>query len=94
MLAKTNSLVLVVLLLTLSLSGCLSDSSGGDSEAVSEAAETTFSPCLEPSASLTQTMVSITVNGEERFFRLSAPSSDAGTKLAAVSYTHLTLPTT
>ena len=88
MFGKANSLVLVFLLITLSLSGCLSDSSSSDIETVSEAAETTFIPCSEPSASVTQTMVSITVNGEERFFRLSAPSSDAGTKLAVIIAFH------
>ena len=88
MFGKADSLVLVFLLITLSLSGCLSDSSSSDIETVPEAAETTFMPCSEPSASVTQTMVSITVNGEERFFRLSAPSSDAGTKLAVIIAFH------
>ena len=88
MLGKTKSLVFGFLLLSLSLSGCLSDLSSADSETISEQAETTVSPCLEPSSSVTQTMVSITVNGEERSFRLSAPSSDAGTKLAVIIAFH------
>ena len=88
MLGKTNSLVLIFLLLTLSLSGCLSDSISSDNAVSSEVDETSSSPCLEPSESVTQTMVSITVNDDERFFRLSAPSSDAGTKLAVIIAFH------
>ena len=88
MLGKTKSLVFGFLLLSLSLSGCLSDSSSVDGETISEQAEITASPCLEPSSSVTQTMVSNTVNGEERSFRLSAPSSDAGTKLAVIIAFH------
>ena len=45
-------------------------------------------PCSEPSELLTQSTIAITVNNEERVFRLSAPSSDAGTKLALIIAFH------
>ncbi|RPG76729.1 MAG: hypothetical protein CBE08_001945 [Euryarchaeota archaeon TMED248] len=45
-------------------------------------------PCLIASQSISQAMTSITVNGEERMFRLSVPNSDAGTKLALIIAFH------
>jgi polyhydroxybutyrate depolymerase len=44
--------------------------------------------CSEPSEILTQSMIAITVNNEERLFRLSAPNSEAGTKLALILAFH------
>ena len=45
-------------------------------------------PCLIASQSISQAMTTITVNGEERMFRLSVPNSDAGTKLALIIAFH------
>ena len=53
--------------------------------------ETSFqieNPCLLPSQSISQSMTSISVNGVERMFRLSVPSSDVGTKLALIIAFH------
>ena len=86
------SVLLAILMLTIPLSGCLEDSVSKDT--VMDDANAVFvDPCTLPSQSLTQSYIDINVNGDERQFRLSAPSSDAGTLLPAVSYTHLTLPT-
>ena len=41
-----------------------------------------------PSQSITQSTMSIMVNGQEREFRLSVPSSDTGTKLALIIAFH------
>ena len=45
-------------------------------------------PCLNSTQSITQSMTSILVNEEERIFRLSVPSSEAGTKLPIVIAFH------
>ena len=45
-------------------------------------------PCLNSTQSITQSMISILVNEEERIFRLSVPSSEAGTKLPIVIAFH------
>ena len=45
-------------------------------------------PCLFGSESVSQSMTTVTVNGEDRMFRLSAPSSDAGTKLPLIIAFH------
>ena len=45
-------------------------------------------PCLFDSESVSQSMTTVTVNGEDRMFRLSAPSSDAGTKLPLIIAFH------
>ena len=92
---RKQTIFWILILLALPLSGCTSSPSE-DYEFKGETLVESQNPCQEPSESMTQSMTSILVNGEERMFRLSVPSSDAGTKLAiiiAVSYTHLTLPT-
>ena len=45
-------------------------------------------PCLIPSSQITQSLISIEVNGVEREFRLSAPSSEPGTRLPLVIAFH------
>ena len=45
-------------------------------------------PCTSPSAPVTQALSSIEVDGVERDFRLSVPSSDAGTSLPLVIAFH------
>ena len=57
------------------LSGCMSSSTDEDSVLEGETLVELDNPCLVMSESLTQSLTSIEVNGVERFFRLSAPSS-------------------
>ena len=70
------------------LSGCMSSSTDEGSVLEGETLVELESPCFVMSESLTQSLTSIEVNGVERFFRLSAPSSDAGTKLPIVIAFH------
>ena len=78
---------LIFILLALPLSGCTSSpsqSTASQGETLTE----TEKPCLQPSESITQSMTSVMVNGEERLFRLSVPSSNAGTELAVIIAFH------
>ena len=70
------------------LSGCMSSSTDEGSVLEGETLVELESPCFVMSESLTQSLTSIEVNGVERLFRLSAPSSDAGTKLPIVIAFH------
>ena len=70
------------------LSGCISSSTDEDSMLEGETLVELDNPCFVMSESLTQSLTSIEVNGVERLFRLSAPSSDAGTKLPIVIAFH------
>lgn len=78
---------LIFILITLPLSGCTS--SEGDGYVMqAETLVESQNPCQEPSEAMTQSMTSILVNGEERLFRLSVPSSDAGVKLPVIIAFH------
>ena len=79
--------ILIVLLFTSSsISGCIG--------VVEERAEDTAvlpiseDPCMIPSIPSTQSLSSIEVDGVERDFRLSVPSSDPGTSLPLVIAFH------
>ena len=83
-----GTVLTILLVISLPLSGCISSTSDEKSE-TSETANSEFEdPCLNSSQSIKQAMTSISVNGDERFFRLSAPSSDAGTKLPVIIAYH------
>ena len=69
------------------MAGCITTESA-EPQLVLEEDETTAEVCSLPSESVTQTTMSITVNGVERVFRLSVPSSDAGTELALIIAFH------
>ncbi len=84
---RKQTIFWILILLALPLSGCTSSPSEGY-DFQGETLIETKNPCLQPSDSLTQSMTSILVNGEERMFRLSVPSSDAGTKLAVIIAFH------
>lgn len=81
------TLQVLMLLLLSPLSGCFGTDSSEQVEVIEELQELE-NPCNLPSESLTQSMTSIMVNGQERLFRLSAPSSDAGVKLALIIAYH------
>ena len=70
------------------LSGCMSSSSDDGPKLEGENLVELDNPCSVMSESLTQSLTSIEVNGVERFFRLSAPSSAAGTQLPIVIAFH------
>jgi len=81
------SVLLAILMLTIPLSGCLEDSIS--EEILGDDASTVFvDPCTLPSQSLTQSFIDINVNGQDRQYRLSAPSSDAGTLLPVIIAFH------
>ena len=82
-----RSLLLVSLLISASLIGCISDESTSvvtDAESLVEVEN----PCLQGSTAISQSMTEITVNGESRLFRLSVPSSDAGVELPIIIAFH------
>ena len=99
MIAQTREVVMMVnlkqvlfvifIFISVPLSGCNGSSTSTD--------ETSFqgellieieNPCLNSTQSITQSITSILVNEEERIFRLSVPSSEAGTKLPIVIAFH------
>ena len=82
-----KGLLLAVLFSLGSMSGCL----GGPAatgEGGTELLPALGDPCLSPSEPLTQEDTTILVDGVERTFRLSVPSSVAGTELALIIAFH------
>tara|TARA_Y100000768_G_scaffold270850_1_gene207085 strand:+ start:447 stop:1406 length:960 start_codon:yes stop_codon:yes gene_type:complete len=82
-----QSILILCVLLMMPLTGCIGssvDNSILDDEILIQVED----PCLSPSQSISQSMTSISVNGVERMFRLSVPSSDVGTKLALIIAFH------
>ena len=80
-------LMVVCILLAFPLAGCteeIVDEPKIDAEELVQV-ET---PCSAPSEPINQSMTVVLVNGEERYFRLTAPSSDAGTKLPVILAFH------
>ena len=102
MVTRIEVFFVVLTLFSVSLSGCIGSSEEDMIESQGETLIDVQNPCLIPTESETQSVISLFINGDERLFRLSVPNTDAGTKLpviiafhggGAVSYTHLTLPT-
>ena len=81
-----RSILIVFLFASSTISGCL----GGEEEASDDMVVLPIleDPCLSPSSLMTQSLTSIEVNGVEREFRLSAPSSEPGTRLPLVIAFH------
>ena len=81
-----RSILIVFLFASSTISGCL----GGEEEASDDMVVLPIleDPCLIPSSPTTQSLTSIEVNGVEREFRLSAPSSEPGTRLPLVIAFH------
>ena len=81
-----RSILIIFLFASSTISGCL----GGEEEASDDMVVLPIleDPCLIPSSLMTQSLTSIEVNGVEREFRLSAPSSEAGTRLPLVIAFH------
>ena len=80
--------VVFVLLMMAPLSGCLGSNAAPSTAPDAEPLETHANPCTLPSEGQTQAMTTITVNGIERYFRLTTPTSDAATKLPLVLAFH------
>ena len=80
-------LQVLFLLLLSPLSGCFGTDIPEQVELIEEL-ESSENPCIQGSQSVTQSMTSIMVGGQERLFRLSVPSSDAGVKLALIIAFH------
>ena len=81
-----RSILIIFLFASSTISGCL----GGEEEASDDMVVLPIleDPCLIPSSLMTQSLTSIEVNGVEREFRLSAPSSKPGTRLPLVIAFH------
>ena len=84
---RIQAILIFCVFLTMPLTGCIG-SSVENSILDDEISIELQDPCLLPSQSISQSMTSISVNGVERMFRLSVPSSDAGTKLAMIIAFH------
>ena len=87
LLARMEFFVVVCFVFLSPIAGCLGASEVEEISAPQQLEQLDDS-CLLASESVSQSMTSITVNGEERMFRLSAPSSEAGTPLPLVIAFH------
>ena len=81
-----RSILIIFLFASSTISGCL----GGGEEPSDDMVVLPIleDPCLIPSSPTTQSLTSIEVDGVEREFRLSAPSSEPGTRLPLVIAFH------
>ena len=81
-----RSILIIFLFASSTISGCLA----GEEEASDDMVVLPIleDPCLIPSSLVTQSLTSIEVDGVEREFRLSAPSSEPGTRLPLVIAFH------
>ena len=82
-----RALLLCCLIATLPLTGCLT-SEISPTEIILVENEQSTNPCLTASQSVTQTTALVLVNDEMREFRISVPSSEAGTKLPLIIAFH------
>ncbi len=78
--------LIAFLLISSSISGCLGVTEERDED--TGVLPILEDPCMTPSDAVTQSLTSIEVNGVEREFRLSVPSSDQGTSLPLVIAFH------
>ena len=78
--------LIAFLLVSSSISGCLGVTEERDED--TGVLPILEDPCMTPSDAVTQSLTSIEVNGVEREFRLSVPSSDQGTSLPLVIAFH------
>lgn len=84
---RTIPILLAFVVLSLPLSGCaepITEKEQIDAEVLVQVED----PCSLPSEPITQSMTIISVNGVDRLFRLTVPSSDSGVKLALVIAFH------
>ena len=84
---KSTKILLAFVIIVSSISGCMGISSSTQ-ESTSDLITSVNDPCISSSEAILQEEIAIIVDGEERIFRLSAPSSEAGTKLALIIAFH------
>ena len=87
MLSRARVWLMLCLLMSMSLAGCLTTEISSTEIILGESEQST-DPCLVPSQPITQTTVLILVNDGMREFRLSVPSSEVGTKLPLIIAFH------
>ncbi len=83
-----KAFLMICLLLTLPLSGCTSSTPSQSQTLEGETLVEIQNPCTNPSEAISQSLISIMVNGDERVIRLTAPDSEAGTRLPVVLAFH------
>ena len=79
--------LIVMALLTIPLTGCLEEVAEKQKIQAEELIEVE-NPCSMPSEPILQSMTTIPAHGVDRYFRLTVPSSEAGTKLPIVLAFH------
>ena len=80
--------LMVILAVVVPLSGCTEPANSSSSALTGEKLVEIENPCMVPTNSSSQSMISLMVDEVERFFRLSVPSSEAGTKLPLIIAYH------
>jgi len=88
MVTRIEVFFVILTLFSVSLSGCIGSSEEDTIESQGEPLIDVQNPCLIPTESETQSVISLPVNGDERLFRLSVPNTDAGTKLPVIIAFH------
>lgn len=83
-----KAFLMMCLLLTLPLAGCMSSTPSQSQTLEGETLVEIQNPCTNPSEAISQSLISIMVNGDERVFRLTAPDSEAGTRLPVLLAFH------
>ena len=86
--SRLRILFVIFSFLSISLSGCIDSSEVPKTELQGETLSEVQNPCLLPTESETQATIEVMVDGQERLFRLSIPSSDAGTELPLIIAFH------
>ena len=80
--------LMVILAVVVPLSGCTEPANSNNTALTGEKLVEIENPCMVPTNSSSQSMISLMVDDVERFFRLSVPSSEAGTKLSLIIAYH------
>ena len=88
MVTRIEVFFVILTLFSVSLSGCIGSSEEDMIESQGETLIDVQNPCLIPTESETQSVISLFVNGDERLFRLSVPNTDVGTKLPVIIAFH------
>ena len=84
---STMVYLIVTVLLTLPLTGCVEEAIEEKKIQAEELIEVE-NPCMMPSEAVSQSMITIPAHGVDRYFRLTVPSSEAGTMLPIVLAFH------
>ena len=86
--SRIEVLFVIITLFSVSLSGCIEASEDEETKPQGEILVEIQNHCMIPTESETQSTISVSVNGDERLFRLSVPNSDAGTRLPVIIAFH------